>query len=262
MVERSHLVPMAAYFTIITLAESVAAFGREPEGFLVAMAIHVILLFSLIAHSALLVTSDERLSRFLAIFALIPLIRILSLGLPFTPFSVVQWLFIISMPLVAGGFTMMHVMGLSLQDVYLRLTGFREGLVQLAVVVSGLGLGAVEYFILLPEEPWIESLTLQLFLPAVLAITLASGLAEELIFRGLLLPRSEDILGRLPGLLFVSLLFAAMHIGFRNVADLIFVFSVGFYFGFVVQRTRNLVGVVLAHGFANVVLYLLLPFYV
>jgi membrane protease YdiL (CAAX protease family) len=261
LVQRSHLVPVVTYFSIVVIAESVAAFGREPNGFMVAMAIHVVLLFALISHSALLATSDERLSRFLAVLSLAPLIRILSLGLPFTPFTIVQWLFIISLPLVAGGFTMMQVMGLTLRDVYIRLMDMRQIFLQTAVVASGFGLGAVEYFILVPEEAWIDSLTLQQFLPAVAAITLASGLAEELIFRGLLLPRSEEIFGRMSGLLFVSLLFAAMHIGFKSVADLIFVFVVGFYFGYVVQRTRNLIGVILAHGFANVVLYLLLPFY-
>jgi membrane protease YdiL (CAAX protease family) len=252
---------VATYFSIVVLAESVAAFGREPEGFIVAMGLHVILMFTLIVHSALLAKTDERLSRFLAVLSLAPLIRILSLGLPFTPFTIVEWLFIISLPLVASGFTMMQVMGLRLKDVYIRLLGVKKGLLQAAVVASGLGLGAVEYVILVPEEPWIGSLTLMQFLPAVAAITLASGLAEELIFRGLLLPRSEEIFGQMSGLLFVSLLFAAMHIGFKSVLDIIFVFSVGFYFGYVVQKTRNLVGVILAHGFANVVLYLILPFY-
>lgn len=261
VVQRTHLIPAVTYFSTVVLAESVAAFGRQPEGFVMAMSIHVILMFTLLIHSALLSTSDDRLAKFLAVLSLAPLIRILSLGLPFTPFTIIQWLFIISIPLVAGGITIMYVMGLKPRDVYLRLMSARQGLVQGGVVLSGFSLGAAEYFILVPEEPWVSTLALVEFLPAVAAIVLASGLAEELIFRGLLLPKSEAILGRLSGLIFVSLLFAAMHIGFKSVLDLIFVFSVGFYFGFVVQKTRNLFGVIFAHGFANVALYLILPVY-
>ncbi len=261
LARRMRTVTLAAYFTTLVLAESIAAFWGGPEGFVLGMIIHVVLMFTLLIHSSILSVTDEPLSRFLAIFSLTPLIRILSLGLPFTPFSIIQWLLIISLPLVAAGATMSYVMKLRLGDIFLRLGSLRNLLVQILVALSGLALGAIEYLILLPEEPWIPVLTVEEILPAALVIGLASGLAEELIFRGLLLPNSEAVLGRLPGLLFVSVLFGAMHIGFLSAIDLIFVFSVGFYFGFVVQRTKSLYGVIFAHGLANVVLYLILPFY-
>ncbi len=95
-------------------------------------------------------------------------------------------------------------------------------------------------------------------------MVLASGFAEEFIFRGILLTRTVKVLGGAAGLVFVSLLFAAMHIGFVRDAltsfDILFVFVVGMYFGYVVMKTESLLGVVLAHGFANVALYLVLPF--
>ncbi len=260
-VGRWHLVPLAAYFSIFVAAEALAAFSDEPEGVTLGMIIHVLLLFTLLFHAALLSGSDQKFSRFLAVMALAPLIRILSLSTPPTPFSIIQWLLVITFPLLAAGVTMAYVMDLRSRDVYLSLGRPGNLVLQVPVALSGLGLGAIEFLILLPPEPWIPALTLRELVPAAIIIGLASGLAEELIFRGLILPKSETILGRLPGLLFVSLLFAAMHIGFRSVYDLFFVFGVGFYFGYVVQRTSSLYGVIFAHGLANVILYLVLPFY-
>ncbi len=256
------LVPLSTYLILVVVAETVAAFGEVPGGIFLGMGIHVVLLFTLLIHASVLSTSDASLSRFFATFTLIPIIRILSLGLPLTPFSIIQWLFLISLPLLAGAVTLMYAMRLRPRDVYLGSVGIRQVPIQAAIALSGLGLGVVEFFILRPADaPWIPELTLALFLPASIAIGLGAGLTEELIFRGLLQPRSEEIVGKAAGLLFVALVFAAMHIGFRSGLDLAFVFAVGLYLGFVVQRTKNLVGVILAHGLANVALYLLMPFF-
>ncbi len=256
------LLPIAAYFTTFVVAEGLAAFSTQPSGLTLGMIVHVLLLFTLLFHAAVLSGSDQKLSRFLAVLALAPLIRILSLSTPPTPFTIIQWLLVISFPLLAAGGTMAYVMNLKARDVFLSPGSPRSLALQVPVAASGLALGAIEFLILLPEEAWIPALTLQELIPAAIIIGLASGLAEELIFRGLILPKSESILGRLPGLLFVSLLFAAMHIGFKSAYDVVFVFGVGFYFGYVVQRTGSLYGVIFAHGLANVVLYLILPFYV
>ncbi len=262
LVPRVVLVPLATYLILVVVAETVAAFGEVPGGIFLGMAIHVVLLFTLLIHASVLSTSDVRLSRFFATFTLIPIIRILSLGLPLTPFTIIQWLFLISLPLLAAAVTLMYAMRLRPRDVYLGRMGIRQVPVQAAIALSGLGLGVVEFFILRPADaPWIPELTFALFLPAAIAIGLGAGLTEELIFRGLLQPRTEEVVGKAAGLLFVALVFAAMHIGFRSGPDLAFVFAVGLYLGFAVQRTQNLVGVILAHGLANVALYLLMPFF-
>ncbi len=256
------LVPLITYLILAVVAETIASFGEEPVGLFLGMGIHIVLLFTLLIHASVLSTDDVVLSRFLATFTLIPLIRILSLGLPLVPvFTIIQWLFLISLPLMAAAITLMYSMRLRAKDVYLRPVGVRQIPIQAAIALSGLGLGVVEFFILRPAAPWIPELTLALFLPAAIVIGLGAGLTEELIFRGLLQPRAEEVVGKTTGLLFVALVFAAMHIGFKSGLDLAFVFAVGLYFGFVVQRTKNLAGVILAHGLANVVLYLLMPFF-
>jgi len=88
---------------------------------------------------------------------------------------------------------------------------------------------------------------------------LATGLAEEFVFRGVLQKVSMDVLGS-RGLALVTVIFAVLHVGYRSVADVIFVFGVALMFGWVVESTRSLLGVTLAHGLTNVVLFLIMPF--
>ncbi|MFQ5552689.1 MAG: lysostaphin resistance A-like protein [Thermoplasmata archaeon] len=265
--EKGPLLSLLAYLGAVVGAEILAAIATEanPDPLLWGMTIHIVLLFALLGHGASLAKTDVRLSRLLIVLSLVPLIRILSLGLPSTQFTVIQWLLLIAMPLLAAAIVMMFVLAIPPREAYLRLGSPAHLPWQAGVAVSGFGLGAVEYF-LLAEGAWVDAFVLELILPAAIVIGLASGLAEELIFRGLLQPQTERVVGPASGLLFVALLFAAMHIGFYDATnpltalDLPFVFAVGLYFGFVVQRTRSLVGVIFAHGLANVTLYLLMPF--
>src|SRR5947208_1249907 len=95
----------------------------------------------------------------------------------------------------------------------------------------------------------------------ILVVFLATGLSEELIFRGILLRRAVEALGGRSGLLYVTAIFASLHIFFLSGFDLLFVFGVGLFYGFVALKTKNLWGVILSHCLGNVILYLVAPFH-
>ena len=57
------------------------------------------------------------------------------------------------------------------------------------------------------------------------------------------------------------MLFAIMHMGFHSVLDVLFVFGVAMFFGWVVKKTGSLLGVTLAHGLTNIMLFLVFPFF-
>jgi hypothetical protein len=121
-------------------------------------------------------------------------------------------------------------------------------------------LGLIEYLILKPE-PLVESFSLRsIWLPAVILLVF-TGFLEELIFRGLMQRASVNTLKKY-GPVYISLLFAVLHIGYKSWVDLVFVFLVGFAFSIVVERTRSLVGVTVAHGLTNISLFLVFPFLV
>lgn len=91
-----------------------------------------------------------------------------------------------------------------------------------------------------------ETLT-PLSLPNAVLIAFASGLAEELLFRGALQPRV--------GLLMASVMFGALHFGPRR--DLLpwtaFAILAGLTFGWLYEWTGNLIAPVVAHTLINAV---------
>ena len=124
--------------------------------------------------------------------------------------------------------------------------------------MAGIGIGWLEYLILTPA-PLSTALTLQaIWLPALILL-LCTGFLEELLFRGLLQSAAIPVIGRWPALIFISALFAVLHIGYASVPDVLFVFAVGLSFALVVDRTRSILGVTLAHAIANISLYLIFP---
>ena len=60
-------------------------------------------------------------------------------------------------------------------------------------------------------------------------------------------------------MILVALIFAILHIGHRPLLDILFVLGVGLLFGWMVVKTRSLLGVTLAHGVINIMLFVVLP---
>jgi hypothetical protein len=125
------------------------------------------------------------------------------------------------------------------------------------VGLTGLIAGVLDYFILRPP-PLVGSLTWANVWQPILILLVCAGLLEELIFRGLLLRAATGSLGPW-GLWYSSLLFATLQIGYRSPGHLVLAFSLGAIWAWTVQNTGSLVGVSLAHGLANVTVFLILP---
>jgi len=187
--------------------------------------------------------------------ALAPLIRLLSLSMPLLQFQFSYWYMVIGAPLLLSALLVLRLTGYKPSQVGLTLG---KGLpLQIVVAFTGLGLGYLEYQILKPE-PLVESFSLQnIWLPALILLVF-TGFLEELIFRGLLQTATRPILGRL-NWVYASLVFAVLHIGYQSALDLVFVFGVGLLYGWVFERSRSIVGISIAHGQANVILFFIAP---
>jgi len=129
----------------------------------------------------------------------------------------------------------------------------------LGIASSGLLFGWVEYLILEPEA-MITQLTWSEFLPLALALLVFTGFTEEFAFRGVMQRSAGDVFGW-RGIVYVSVLFAILHMGFHSVLDVLFVFGVAMFFGWAVKKTGSLLGVTLAHGLTNIMLFLVFPFF-
>jgi len=248
-----------AYLAALTAAEALTAL-LEPR---LGLILHGVLLVALIVHAALTWKSsweqhlwEASAHRLLLTLAFGSLIRLLSLSLPLAGFPILYWYLIVSVPLFLTAAAVAQALNLKTSDVGLTL---RRPFVQAAVTCSGVVLGYVEYQILTPQ-PLAPSLTLQdVWLPALI-LMVCTGFAEELIFRGIMQRAATETLGLWWGVLYVAAVFAVLHMGYQSLLDILFVFGVAVFFGWVKERTGSIWGVSLAHGVTNAFLFLVMPF--
>ncbi|MBI4186042.1 MAG: CPBP family intramembrane metalloprotease [Chloroflexi bacterium] len=238
------------YLVAITVAEVVTVFYMPVWG----VVIHIGVLVAAIFHSAL--TSSEHWRQLALSLALVPLVRIISLGLPLMSIPQVLWYPIIYAPLLAAAAVAMRALGYKLEQVGLVIS-FRSLPIQIAIALTGPVFGIMEYLILRPEGA-VGGLGLgELWLPALLFLV-TTGFVEEFIFRGVLQRGAVNAFGGW-GLVYVSLLFAIAHVIHYSALDIVFVFAVALFFAWVVNKTGSLMGVTLSHGITNMVLYLIAP---
>lgn len=246
------------YTALIVAAESITVFA-PPVWAVWGLSFHLIILVALILHSALAGNLSLPSRHLILALALVPLVRIISLSIPLTSIPQTWWYPIIYSPLAAAAVAVIRIPGYKPADVGLK-SGFIPA--QLVISVIGVGLGIIEYFILRQTpsfQPLISQLSWQQFWPPALIFVFFIGFVEEFLFRGVLQKAAIDVIGN-RGIVYVSFLFAMLHMGFLSWLDVVFVFAVALLFGWIVKRTGSLLGVTLAHGWTNIMLYLVAPF--
>ena len=234
------------YLLAITTAEVVTV-GIHPIWGLLC---HTLIFVGILVHVSL---SPRKLIMSLA---LVPLVRIISLSMPLSSIPQIWWYPIIYVPLLLAAIIAARIMDYRLEDVGVTIKLFP---VQLVIALTGLGFGLVQYLILRPE-PLVAELNWQTAWFPALILVLATGFVEEFIFRGVLQRTAVKALGNW-GIIYVSYLFAILHIGFLSWVDIVFVFAIAVFFGWVVKKTGSLLGVALSHGITNIMLFVVAPFF-
>ncbi|MFQ6106491.1 MAG: lysostaphin resistance A-like protein [Thermoplasmata archaeon] len=253
---RAELLIPLTFLGLIAYAESVLALASLSAG----MVIHIMTLFTLIAVSSIIYSWKPKTSQLLASLVLVPLIRIFSISTPYWPFSDnLVWLGVMTFPMLVAAFSTIYVQSLKRSDYGFVLGGWKNLPVQVGIILLGVPLGVLEYFILTPS-PWISEITPAALMFGGLVILLGTGVAEELIFRGIILHNSSLTMDQTTSIVYVSLLFAAMHIGFVSLPDLLLVFLIGLFFAYAACRTKSLLGVIGCHSLLNMILYLAAPY--
>ncbi|MEI7771652.1 MAG: CPBP family intramembrane glutamic endopeptidase [Chloroflexales bacterium] len=236
------------YPLLIAVAE-ITTVAISPACGLIA---HGLLLVMLIIHRA--ITPHEAEQQLTLALLLAPLTRVLSLALPLTHIPQPYWYGMIAPPLLLAAWLVVRRLRLSRHEL-----GVQPGnlLIQAMVAVGGLGLGAVTYALLHPAPVTgtaMPSLT-WLLVPTLL---FCGGLAEEMIFRGVLQAAAVRTLGRW-AMLYGALVFTALQIGYRSPEYLLFSLGVGLLLAYAARLSGSILGVALAHGLANVTLLFLMP---
>ena len=240
------------YLVLIAGAEASTIYNST-----LGIAFHVAILFTLLTYSA--VTKRSAFSGLLLALAIVPLIRILSLSMPLTHFAYIMWFLFISIPIFIAIFACMMIQGLSLRDVGITLPKAKDIPIEIGIVLLALPVGILEYHLLTPE-PLLYELNPALLIAPVLIMIIYTGFVEELAFRGLMQYHALKTMGWW-GILFITIIFATMHVGNLIYWDVLLAFAIGGIYALVVKKTGSILGVSLSHGLINVVLFLIAPLY-
>lgn len=195
--------------------------------------------------------SDQPL---LQAFALVPLFRLVNLGMPIFVELTLLWFPLIYGPVVPAMILVSR--NPRIPDVS---WGLRTGLLlaPLAIVFAG-ALAEVEYAIIEPD-----ALIRSLSIPNVALLSVVMlcfvGLVEEYVYRGVLQRIVQERLGSLAGLVLVSALFGLMHSAYQTPGELLFAAAIGLLFGLIYDTTDSMVLIVVAHGALNVFLFGIIP---
>lgn len=237
------------YAFAITAAEIVTAYFEPLHG----IVCHVIILLALLAHASL--AYRQPVNTVYMALSLAPMIRIASLSMPLVGVPPMYWYLVISLPLFAAAASVMRIAVFKPGEVGLAAGNLP---IQAMVAFLGVPLGLIEYFILKPP-PLAPELTFQyVWLPAVILLV-STGFLEELIFRGVMYRAAVDSLGSRYSIVYISFIFAMLHITHRSPLDLLFVFGVALLFSFAFVLFKSILGVSLDHGLTNIGLYIIWP---
>ena len=247
MLERQVFV---TYLTFMILAEAITSFVDPVFG----LVLHSIIMVSLLILSSL-EYGENPSSKFFLSLSLAPLIRIISLSVPLTHFPRYAWYIVVNVPVLVAVLAMMRVQGVGFKDAGIK---FSKPLAQMGIALTGIPLGFIDYLILKPESI-AQGLSFWDLTLLAIGLGLSTGFVEELVFRGLMQPSAVEVFGERLGLIGVAAVFAALHIGWLSMIDLVFVFSIGLFYGFATLKTGNIMGVSLSHGITNIVLFLVAP---
>jgi len=189
--------------------------------------------------------------------ALIPLYILFTSSLP--------WFFINQQYLLPAVYS--AILALCVWHIYQKKLSFSElGFKKdkwlkyvLVGVVIGIPVGAAEYFVIHPA-PAFPTFEVKYLFRDLFYMFCFVGMAEELLFRGLVQRDLMKAFGWKQGIVLASLTFAVMHLTWRSIPELGFVFVVGLLLGYVYYRTKSLVGPIVIHGAGNVVLVGVMPY--
>jgi len=241
-----------AIFAAITTTEWIFAYKDVAYGIGLALflAIGIYIVISVTRLSQPITDCAESL-------ALIPLYIVFTSSLP--------WFFVNQQYLLPAVYSI--ILALCLWHIYQKRLSFSElGFKKdkwlkyvLVGIVIGIPIGSVEYLILHPA-PAFPTFEFKYLLRDLVYMVGLVGLGEELLFRGLVQRDLTKALGWKWGLILASLLFAVMHLTWRSVPELIFVFFAGLLFGYLYYRTKSLVMPIVIHGIGNVMLVAVMPY--
>jgi CAAX amino terminal protease family. len=236
----------------IALAEILIFSGKV--GIAVWMHIGSLIALSL---SSILVKNPE-VQKIHQALMLLPILRLINLSMPiFFETTLYTFIFVYGALAIPVAVIIIH-QRYSLEQIGISMKNI-EAYMVLSIPLS-LVLGFGEY-LTIKAGYLIPDLTFENLLKLTFIMVFFVGLVEELIFRSILQTRLEQALSIGESLLITSLLFGLMHSGYGTFYEILYTGFVGLFMGLAFYKTKNLAFITVLHGFINVFLFGILPYY-
>lgn len=244
---------LIALFLAISVCEYIFAYHSVANGIVVAL--FIVLVVYLVIYIAKI---NHRIANCLESTSLIPMYILFTSSLP--------WFFINQQLLLPAVYTC--ILALCFWYCYRKKLNFltilnyrKEKLFKYIIIGLGVGLvtGSIEYLVL-RVKPAFPTFELSYFFKDIVFMLLFVGLGEELLFRGLIQNDLESAFGIKWAILGSAAIFSIMHLTWRSIPELAFVFAAGIILGFMYYKTKSLVLPVIMHAVNNVMLVAVLPY--
>jgi membrane protease YdiL (CAAX protease family) len=236
------------YLLCIGIAEIFSVLAPAPIGLL---AYALVLLVLLIGGSLWSEPADAPVYFGLA---LVPLLRVVTLGLPLDRFAE-QWTYVlVCVPVLFSVAVMPAVAGLGPASLRLRVPVGAGVVPTVLIGASGIALGWLVVAALDPDPLRRSSDTLWVTLALVCLAGLV-GLTEELLLRGVVLTVLERPLGVVAAILASSLVSGLLALASGSVAMMALAVGAGLYLGWAVVTTNSLAAAVIARWCCYAVIF-------
>lgn len=239
---------VSCYLALVITAEIVAASGRVLAGAFLDGAILVILV------NLYYFIRKPEIRRFILALGLVPLMRILSVAIPVPQIPLIFWYALIGFPLLVAALIVVRKNGLPQLTQNLSTS---QWFIQSLFGLTGIPLGFLAGQILTRPAPILPATTLGWIIMGSIVLSLSSGFAEEIIFRGLVQNSIIEIYGSI-GLFVMGIFYTGMLLGALDPRYIIFFGLTGLLFSLWVKVSHSLWGVILAHSLLNIIFLLLL----
>lgn len=239
-------------FLAIALSQYIFAYRDVTYGIVLSLLItlSIYILVSVVIMKEEYVRSAESL-------ALIPLYVLFTSSLP--------WFFINQQYLIPAVYSVILALcfwHMNEHRIDFQKLGFRkEKALKYALmgILFAIPSGFIEYIILTPNPPS-PLFDVIFLLRDTIYMFFFVGLAEELLFRGLIFNDLKNIFGWKSALLGQGVLFGIMHITWRSPLEIAFTTAAGIFLGYFYYRTNSLAGPISMHAFNNIMLVSILPY--
>ncbi len=200
---------------------------------------------------------DALRRNFLWALTLLPLVRIISFAISAATLPALGYIAAAGVPLLGAALTARQMLRLSWRDVGMVWPKHWE-FVALALVTAPL-VGWGESLLVHPAALIAQLTWSTVWLPSLLLLLFA-GVAEELLFRGVLQHYAVALLQFWPGILYVAVAWGLLHLGWHSWLYVLGVMIVGAWWGWIRQKTGSIYPTIVAHGAASIMLFLIVPF--